>query len=160
MHSLALGATDATDAWSALYTDAFPLLYRTAAFIVGAADAEDVVQETFAIAMRDPTFFTTVREPIAWLRTAVVRRALSRRRHVLAFGRIRARLGQSARGERASVELEEALAHLAPRDRAALVLRYFHRARYDEIAQALGVAASSVGPILARAKARLEEELR
>src|SRR5439155_1728543 len=38
--------------WATLYEDSRPLLYRAAALMVGTAEAEEVVQETFERAMK------------------------------------------------------------------------------------------------------------
>jgi len=48
---------------------------------------------------------------------------------------------------------------LPPRDRVALVLRYYEDASYEEISSALGIATASVGPVLTRARAKVREAL-
>src|SRR3989337_2068092 len=55
-------------------------LYRSAALIGGEAEAEEVVQDAFERAMREPDFFGRVRDPLAWLRTVSTRVALARLR--------------------------------------------------------------------------------
>jgi RNA polymerase sigma factor (sigma-70 family) len=57
------------------------------------------------------------------------------------------------------LDLALALRRLGPRPRVAIVLRYYQDASYDEIATALAVAPSSVGPLLTRARAELREAL-
>jgi RNA polymerase sigma-70 factor (ECF subfamily) len=145
--------------WARLYEDCRPILYRAAALMVGAADAEEVVQEAFERAMRDRDFFERVREPRAWLRTVVARRALGRlrRRHIVERLRLRPPADHIEPWER--VDLAAALARLASQERVAVVLRYFAEASYEEIAGALGMPASSLGPLLTRARARLREQL-
>ncbi len=148
------------DRWAGLYQETRPILFRAAALMVGAAEAEEVVQEAFERAMRYRGFFEEVREPLAWLRTATARRALGRLRRRRLWERLRVRL-PAYEGiepwERAALAM--ALAGLAPRDRVALVLRYYQDATYEEIADALGVAPSSVGPLLTRARAKIREAL-
>src|SRR5256885_17257033 len=92
--------------WATLYEDSRPLLYRAAALMVGAAEAEEVVQEAFERAMRSRNFFDEVREPVAWLRTVCARQALGRLRRRRVVGRTR---GPPTGGERTP-----------PRDQAGL----------------------------------------
>jgi RNA polymerase sigma factor (sigma-70 family) len=127
--------------------------------MVGAADAEEVVQEAFERAMREHDFFERVREPKAWLRTVVARRALGRLRRRRVFERLHLRPATDRIEPWERVDLAVALARLASRERVALILRYFVEASYEEIADAVGVAPSSVGPLLARVRARLREDL-
>ncbi|MDP9280600.1 MAG: sigma-70 family RNA polymerase sigma factor [Chloroflexota bacterium] len=146
--------------WEALYEQSRPLLYRTAALMVGAAEAEEVVQETFERALREVHFFDQVREPLAWLRTVAARRALGRLRRRRVWERVRLRVPRDESlepWERA--DLARALRELPARDRIAVVLRYYHDASYEEIAAATGMAVASVGPILTRARARMREAL-
>jgi RNA polymerase sigma-70 factor (ECF subfamily) len=60
----------------------------------------------------------------------------------------------------AAIDLRRALARLPDRQRAAIVLRYYHDYDYAAIGAALGVTAGSAGSILSRAIDRLEAELR
>jgi RNA polymerase sigma-70 factor (ECF subfamily) len=146
--------------WAALYEQYRPLLYRSAALMVGAADAEEVVQETFERAMREAKFFDEVREPVAWLRTVAARRALDRLRSRRVWERLHLRPpSENALQPWERADLAVALKRLPARDRVVVVLRYFQDASYEEIAAATGSAASSVGPILTRARARMREEL-
>ena len=127
--------------------------------MVGAAEAEEVVQEAFERAMREPAFFDRVREPIAWLRTVTARRALSRlrRRRILERVRLRASSDPIEPWERADLAI--ALTRLPGPERVAVVLRYFADATYEDIGDAIRVAPSSVGPLLTRARAHLREAL-
>jgi RNA polymerase sigma factor (sigma-70 family) len=146
--------------WTALYKDSRPLLYRAAALMVGAAEAEEVVQEAFERAMRSRNFFDEVHEPIAWLRTVCARQAFGRLRRRRVWERIRVRLTvveSTEPWERAALAI--AMRRLPPRDRVALVLRYYEDASYEEISDALGIAPASVGPVLSRARAKVREAL-
>lgn len=147
--------------WQALYAACRPTLYRTAALLVGEDEAEEVVQDAFERAMREPDFFTKVREPLAWLRTVTTRAALGRlRRRSLAdrVGRLFGRTDGQLDATR--TDLEAALRRLPPQQRAAVVLRYYQDAPYAEIASALGIAPDSVGPLLSRARSALREALK
>ena len=146
--------------WATLYEDSRPLLYRAAALMVGAAEAEEVVQEAFERAMRSRNFFDEVREPVAWLRTVCARQALGRLRRRRVWERIRVRLTVVESTEPwEQAELAIALRKLPARDRVALVLRYYQDASYEEIGDALGIAPVSVGPLLSRARAKVREAL-
>ena len=147
--------------WQALYSACRPTLYRSAALLVGEAEAEEVVQDAFERAMREPDFFGRVREPLAWLRTVSTRAALARlRRRALWEGALRL-LGRADHvPDHARVDIEAALRRLPPKQRAAVVLRYYHDAPYSEIAAALDMDEASVGPLLTRARAALKESLR
>lgn len=127
--------------------------------MVGAAEAEEVVQEAFERAMRDDDFFERIREPIAWLRTVTARLALGRLRRRRVLGRLRLRPGSNGVEPWERAELAIALGRLESRERVAVVMRYFVEASYEEIAEAVGVAPSSVGPLLTRVRARLREDL-
>ena len=110
--------------------------------------------------MRKPDFFEDVREPVGWLRRVAARQALGRLRRRRIWDRLRFRLGPIEDAEPwEKTELAIALRALEPRDRVVLVLRYYQDATYEEIADALGVAASSVGPLLTRARAKVREAL-
>jgi RNA polymerase sigma-70 factor, ECF subfamily len=146
--------------WDELYERARPVLYRTAAFLLPAEEAEEVVQESFERALRTTTFRTSTREPVAWLRTAVGRIALDRLRRKQVWERVRALLVPEAVTNESASEIRDALRRLPPRQRVALVLRYYQEASYVDIAEALTIQADSVGPLLTRAKAALRDALR
>lgn len=146
--------------WDELYGELRTTLYRTAALIAGDAEAEECVQDAFERAMRETHFFEEVRDPAAWLRTVVSRRAVSRVRRRALFGALMPRLHEPATDYDTDVlDLRRSLQGLPGPQRAAIVLRYYGDADYDEIARALGVAPSSVGPLLTRARTRLREAL-
>jgi RNA polymerase sigma-70 factor (ECF subfamily) len=118
------------------------------------------VQDAFERAMHEPRFLEDVRDPLAWFRTAVSRRAISRARRRSVLSRILPRLHEPQREYDESVaDLRRALEALGAHQRAAVVLRYYADADYEEIARAIGVEASSVGPILTRARSKLREAL-
>lgn len=147
--------------WQALYTACRPTLYRSAALLVGEAEAEEVVQDAFERAMREPDFFGRVREPLAWLRTVSTRVALARLRRRSLWEGAQRLLGRADHSPDASrVDVEAALRRLPPKQRAAVVLRYYHDAPYSEIAAALDMDEASVGPLLTRARAALKQSLR
>lgn len=147
--------------WQALYAACRPALYRSAALLVGEAEAEEVVQDAFERAMRERDFFTKVRDPVAWLRTVSTRAALGRLRRRGLFDRALAIVGrQDHQVDPLRTDLEAALTRLPAKQRAAVVLRYYHDAPYAEIASALKIDVESVGPLLTRARAALRESMR
>lgn len=147
--------------WQALYAACRPTLYRSAALLVGEGEAEEVVQDAFERAMREPDFFGRVREPLAWLRTVSTRVALGRLRRRALMDRALRFLGrQDHQIDSSRTDLEAALQRLPPRQRAAVVLRYYHDAPYSEIASALEIDQESVGPLLTRARAALRNALK
>lgn len=147
--------------WQALYAACRPTLYRSAALLVGEGEAEEVVQDAFERAMREPDFFGRVREPLAWLRTVATRVALGRlRRRALLDRALRFVGRQDHHIDASRTDLEAALLRLPPKQRAAVVLRYYQDAPYSEIASALEIDQESVGPLLTRARAALRDALR
>jgi RNA polymerase sigma factor (sigma-70 family) len=147
--------------WNALYTACRPSLYRTAALLVGEGEAEEVVQDAFERAMREPAFFERVRDPVAWLRTVTTRAALGRLRRRALWDRALSLIGRADHTPDAGrADLVAALDKLPPKQRAAVVLRYYQSAPYAEIASAIDVDVESVGPLLTRARAALRDLLK
>lgn len=151
---------DADRRWGELYAECRPALYRTAALMVGVAEAEEIVQDAFERAFRQRAFLDETREPCAWLRTVVVRLAISKlRRHAL-WNRIwRTAAVANLEPDPALVDLRRAVLRLPPTQSAAVVMRYFHDADYAEIASVLNIEASSVGKLLTRARRALRDAI-
>ena len=151
-----------------LYRRHVPDAVRLAYLITGdRAEAQDVAQDAFLAAagklrlMRDPTKFQ------AYLRRTVVRTVLMHRR---SSGREVARAERSTSGAPRHVAgahhgladrlvLAAALERLTDRQRAAVVLRYWHDLPEREIARILGCAPGTVKSLLSRALATLREEV-
>lgn len=147
--------------WQALYAACRPALYRSAALLVGEAEAEEVVQDAFERGMRETDFFTKVHDPVAWLRTVSTRAALGRLRRRALFDRALSVIGrQDHHVDPRRTDLDAALSRLPAKQRAAIVLRYYHDAPYAEIASALEMDVESVGPLLSRARGALRESLK
>ena len=146
------------DPWDRLYRESRNELYRGACLLVGAHDAEEVVQEVFERAMRERDFFTRIANPGGWLRVVAGRCALTRLRREQRWQRVQSFLRRADPVER-DLDLGDALMRLPANQRAAVVLRYYQGLDYPEIAEALGVAPASVGPILTRARTALRAAL-
>jgi RNA polymerase sigma factor (sigma-70 family) len=117
-----------------------------------------VVQDVFERAMRQPHFFDDVRDPFLWLRRVMIHMAISRLRRRVVWEHVRRLVvpGETARDP----DIAIALHRLPATQRAAIVLRYYLRENYAEIARTLGLSEASVGKTLSRARTTLREELR
>jgi RNA polymerase sigma-70 factor (ECF subfamily) len=141
-----------------LYRDRYVGFRNALAPIVGSTDAaRDVVQEAFAVALRE-------------------RRALRRRESLAPWvWQIAFRLALRERGRRVTDELPddigllaperdpalaEAIRCLPPRRRLVVFLRYFAGFSYAEIAETLAVSEGTVAATLAQAHAELHDTWR
>lgn len=154
------GITEAS--FRALFEAHYASLCRRLALLMGdPALAEDVVQEAFLKLYRSPPAELT--NPGAWLARVAVNLAYNRLRREGRRGPLEARASAQEAVHTApspeeelmvkekQVQVRAALTALTARDRLALVLRYSGYS-YAEIAAVIGVAAGSVGTILARAQ--------
>ncbi|GAA3233251.1 RNA polymerase sigma factor [Actinocorallia longicatena] len=157
-----------TSALTALYRENLNGLIRMAVLLVGdEASAEDVVQDVFVRLQRSMPDLRDETKLLAYVRSAVLNgcRSVLRRRK-LAFLRERAApaaeiwsaeseaiLGEDRR------EVLRALTRLPGRQREALVLRYYIDLADEEIAEAMGIRASTARSTLARALQALAREL-
>jgi DNA-directed RNA polymerase specialized sigma24 family protein len=138
-----------------LYEQHYDQLVRLAYLTSGRADiAEEVVQEAFLRAHRS---WATVRDPLPYLRTAVVNgcRSLGRR-HKLERERRPPAPGPVLLG---ADELWDALAVLTSRQRAAVVLRYYCDLPDADIATVLECPVPTVRTSIHRALAKLRKEI-
>lgn len=120
------------------------------------AHAEEVVQDAYLQLLRR---WDRVENKEAWLRRAVVSLATSWLRRQI----IERRVKDATRREpdaTACVNLRLMLTRLTPRQRAAVVLRYYEGLSEREIALALSCRAGTVKSLLSRAMAKLKEEYR
>ncbi|HLY51236.1 MAG TPA: SigE family RNA polymerase sigma factor [Solirubrobacteraceae bacterium] len=141
-------------------------LVRTAYLMVGDLhEAEDLVQEAlFKVAARWPRV-CRMENPVAYTRRVLVNLALhgsSRRSRNRAELKATPPAETAARAAHLDIhdELFEALAALPPRQRAALVLRYFLDLPEAEVAAALRCSLGTVKSSTSRGLKRLEETLR
>ena len=152
-----------------------PSLYRLAFSLVGnAADAEDVLQETFAGAFRQLGKFQGRAALRTWLSQILVRQAARCRR-----SRRRAKmvsldaLSETARellkngtlppaGRESDLRLDvlTVLDTLSPDHREVVVLRELHGMSYDEMADVLRVPRGTVESRLFRARQELKQRLK
>jgi RNA polymerase sigma factor (sigma-70 family) len=148
------------------FEEHYPGLVRYVAKLTGDVDAaEDIAQEAM-VRLFDRRVSGSEAGLRAWLyktATHLVRdryRVDTNRRRLLEIHPVRPGAAEAPdhaieRGE-ARASAREALQALAPRDREILLMRYSGFS-YREIAEAVGVAASSIGTLLARAEQRFAE---
>ncbi len=147
-------ATEARADFDARFALARQRLLRITASLVGAVDAEDVVQDTYLLGRRR---FEHLRDEAAF-EPWVTRIAVN-----LCFGRHRRRTRLREllpvllprRVPASDVGLRELVEALPPRDRTVLVLHYGHGYRLEEIASLLDLTHTNVRTIIARTRKRL-----
>jgi RNA polymerase sigma-70 factor (sigma-E family) len=135
---------------------------RRAAFLMcgDASLAEDLLQEALiALASR----WETVENPDAFVRRVIYRQRVSmwrKQRHEVVAGDVPERTVTDGADERArDQEVHDALRTLPPRQRAALVLRYFEDLTEAQAAEVMGVRTGTVKSLSHQAVARMREEL-
>jgi RNA polymerase sigma-70 factor (ECF subfamily) len=145
-------------------------LYGIAASLTNPADAEDVVQETFAAVLAAK--FRGESAVRTWLVQILVRQAAMhrrRRRRPMASldaggagpgGSERPTRSSAIAGAEAKLDLAAMLQTLSPEHRQVIVLREVEQMSYDEIAAALGVPRGTVESRLHRARAELRERFK
>lgn len=146
---VALAATGDRAALGTLY-DRYATTLLGVAFrlLASTAEAEDVVHDVFVGLPEALRRYEERGALVHWLKRVAVRVALSRLRRntVRATEELDARLGTEPRDHAATIDLETAVAGLAPSLRAVLVLKEVEGYSHAEIAEMIGisVAASKV----------------
>ncbi len=140
-------------------------LIRFATILVGPDDASDVVTESMVRVFDESFDVQGIANLRAYLFKAVYRQAIdhqrSRSRRKRREGRYADRSsGGAPRDETAAVAARTALARLSEQQRGAVFLTYWLGLSPSEIAVELGVSEGTIRKQLARARARLREELR
>lgn len=147
---------------TALQREAPVLLAAARAITLDDAEAEDLVQATFELALRHRA---SLREPAAlrgWLLTIQAREAfrlVRRLRRFVRFGPAVTEIAVPAASSADAVAVRDALRSLSPRVRAAVVLHHMAGLPVAEVAAALGVSSNTVKSQLKVGLARLREAL-
>lgn len=149
-------ADDVDDGFAAFYRQQVGPMVRVATLIVGSRPVgEDLVQDAF---VRVHARWRAVDDPLPYTRRAVVnacrshlRRRVLERRHLASLS-----VGVEDLGAR---ELLDALAALPPRQRAAVVLRFYADLPERDVAAALACAPGTVGSLVHRALATLRQQI-
>ena len=143
--------------FGSFYERTYDGAYRTALGIVRDASlAADITQDAYVLAYRKRDRFRGDAPGYAWLHTIVVNQALSSlRRHRPKVAEVSVEdmgaTGDIARAASDRVMLFAALDELSAKQRAAVVLRYYHDYDYATIARILGTSSTNVGAMLSRA---------
>lgn len=156
--------------WSMIEKYRPELLQQAQAILGNREDAEDVVQETFCDAVRDPSKLTQARSLSAWLKAINRCNALNRargKRHD-SSRMINVRNMEPERtfttGGFNMLELREsvniALAGLDPELQKIVRLRYFEHLSYKDIADRLHMPIGNVGGLLMDASVKLYAKLK
>jgi RNA polymerase sigma-70 factor (ECF subfamily) len=156
------GAGD-SEAFHALVDRHAQRLYRLAVSLIGnAADAEDVLQETFIGAFRGLRSFEGRASVKTWLTRILVRQVAQWRRDQgrRKFERVGDLIAAASPSAESGLDVREAMELLSPQHREVLVLREFERMSYEEIAEAIDVPRGTVESRLHRARSELREKLK
>ena len=150
--------------FGAFYERTYDTAYRTALGIVrDPALAADVTQEAYVAAYRHRRRYRGDAPSTAWLHRIVVNQALAalrRRRATSPVGDLSPWTApDTAGGTVARMALLQALDVLPARQRAAVILRYYHDCDYATIARVLNTTSTNVGAMLSRALDRLKDAL-
>jgi RNA polymerase sigma-70 factor (sigma-E family) len=146
-------AGGATVTFGDFYADHYTKLVRLATLLSGSTDnAPDLVQDCF---VRLHGRWASVREPLPYIRRSVVHACASHHRHIAVARRHPQPEPQPS--ELGADELEDALAALPARQRAAVVLRYYSDLPDADIARALGCREGTVRSLVSRALADLRK---
>lgn len=145
-------------AFDDVYRAERPAVVRLAALLVGSqAVAEELAHDAF---LRLFERFDEVENPPGFLRTVVVRLAVSMQRRRRTELRVVQRVGVDQPTTIPEIdETWEVLQRLDPDRRAVLVLRYYERLRHREIAELLGCPVATVRSRTRRALKDLKKEL-
>jgi len=150
--------------FGAFYERTYQSAYRTALGIVrDPALAADVTQEAYLAAYRHRDRFRGEAPSTAWLHRILVNQALTalRRRRPTPLVRDLSpwMAPDLAGGSVARLALLQALDVLPARQRAAVILRYYHDYDYATVARILNTTSTNVGAMLSRALDRLKDAL-
>lgn len=146
-------------------------LFGVACSLLGnSADAEDVIQETFAGAFRAAAKFRQQSSVKTWLLQILVRQVARSRRSTFRVSRNALSLHGGgavdlpvvAEAERVDHRLDvtQVMQSLSPEHREVLVLREFEHLSYEQIAKTLGVPPGTVESRLYRARQELKQKLK
>jgi RNA polymerase sigma-70 factor (ECF subfamily) len=145
------------NAFRALYAEHTPALHLLAMRLTGnRSDADDAVQETWIRVARKPESLRAAASPRAWLCAIVINCCREQRRSRLREIEAPEPV-DSAPGVR--IDLETAVRALPDGFREVLVLHDVEGHTHEEIAQLLGIEASTSRSQLARARERLRRNL-
>ena len=149
-----------------LYEEHFGRAYRLAYVLTGEPDvAEDLVQDAFvrvigryAHLRRPDAFEAYLRRTIVNLTYGTFRRRRLERAYLAREGRLAGAPGQDPPDVGSRDEMWDHLQRIAPRQRAALVLRYYEDLSDEQTAQVLRCSVRTVKSLVARGKDALRAQ--
>jgi RNA polymerase sigma-70 factor (sigma-E family) len=145
--------TAATASFGAFYAGHFTDLVRLATLLSGSSDAApDLVQDCF---VRLHGHWSSVNDPLPYVRRSVVHACASHHRSIARKRRLPVPVVPDT--QLGADELEDALAKLPARQRAAVVLRYYGDLPDADIARALRCRPGTVRSLIHRALADLRK---
>jgi len=147
---------------------AAPLLRLAAWWVGNAADAEDIVQETFSGVFRGLGGFKGLSSVKTWMTRILVRQvAMHRRRRrepIRLFGAessaAEAYVPSGSHAADARMDVRAAIQALTPEHREVVLLREFQGRSYEQIAEVLGIPPGTVESRLFRARRAMQELLK
>jgi RNA polymerase sigma-70 factor (ECF subfamily) len=151
-----LATTTTVEELDLRFAEARPGLVRLCTSLVGAADADDVVQDVYMIARRQLEQLHDRDALGAWLKRIAVNRCYDQHRRAK---RLRERLPLLHRSTtpHQDLSLVELVERLPPRQRTVLVLHYAYGYSLNEIAELLSLTHVNVRTIIARTRRSLLE---
>jgi RNA polymerase sigma factor (sigma-70 family) len=152
------------DDFNAFYRRTYAAAYRTALGVTSSRSlAEDATQEAYASAYRERGSYRADAPAEHWLQRIVVRKSIDQlRRRSRPTAELPAELEVEAAESAGVVQrlaLLAALDELQPRQRAAIVLRYYHDYSFRTVAQVLGTSEGGAAMLVQRALSHLRERL-
>lgn len=144
--------------FDAFFAEAYPSVVRALGFALGdQGAAEDAAQEAFAKAYRRWPSVSQGERPAAWVYVVAVRDA---RRRLARLERLERRVAERPGAEAAvdvsgDADMVAAVAALPPRQRLAVVLRYWADLDEAAMAEAMGCARGTVKATLSAALRKL-----
>ena len=142
----------------AILRDARPWLYRLALAISARPDlAEDITQDALIRASKSSEKLRSVKEPHAWLRTVLVRCAITALGRDIPASKVN---GTVLTDPTESLAVQSVLGRLNPADRVLLALAHFEELSYAEIGLALDVPVGTVASRLHAAREAFRKEWR
>jgi RNA polymerase sigma factor (sigma-70 family) len=145
----------------AVYRERFRGFQSALATVVGSYDdARDVVQDAFAVALRDLGSFRGDGPLEAWVMRIALRLAIRRRERTARLGALDEAwpIADLPEPER-DPELAAAIRSLAPRRRLVVFLHYYADLSYASIGELAGISEGTVAATLAQARAALRASL-
>jgi RNA polymerase sigma-70 factor (sigma-E family) len=140
-----------------LYRSEYARMVALARLVAGElAVAEEIVQDAYVQLYRT---WSSVEYPLTYLRIAVVNGCRSHGRRRTVERRHRSPAREPVVLDTNAIAIRDALEVLTPRQRAAVVLRYFEDLPERDIADALGCRPGTVKSLLSRSIAKLRRSL-